>query len=198
MNTQPAQRAVTTMASPMIIGKDEPFITKLAFVVVALLIGILCFTALMALASAVMPRTAARCRSAVERWPIQAFAVGLLTYAIGGGLTWYLLSRGYIPRLLKVQIVLPMLIPGLALATLLLLVTVVGAMGTVRLLGERLTQVPDNVTPAPPVRQIVTGTLTCVLASLFPVIGWGLVLPALLCVSSGALVLGWIRGRQLS
>jgi hypothetical protein len=198
MNTQPAQRAVTTMASPMIIGKDEPFITKLAFVVVALVIGILCFTALMALASAVMPKTAARCRAVVARWPIQAFAVGLLTYAIGGGLTWYLLSRGYIPRLLKVQIVLPMLVPGLALATLLLLVTVIGAMGAVRLLGERLTHVPEGATPVTPIRQITTGTLTCVLASLFPVIGWAIVLPALLCVSSGALIVGWIRSRQLS
>lgn len=71
MNTQPAQRAVTTMASPMIIGKDEPFITKLAFVVAALVIGLACFTALMALASVVMPKTAERCKAVVGRWPIQ-------------------------------------------------------------------------------------------------------------------------------
>jgi hypothetical protein len=195
MNTQPAQRAVTTMASPMIIGKDEPFITKLAFVVAALVIGLACFTALMALASVVMPKTAERCKAVVGRWPIQAFAAGLLTWAVGGGLAWYFLSHGYIPRLLKVQIVLGMLIPGLALSTLLMCLTVVGATGTVRFIGERLT---GTAVPATPGRQVVLGTLACVLGSWFPVIGWLIAMPALLCVSMGAFVLRWAKAKQLA
>ncbi len=192
MNTQPAQRAVTTMASPMIIGKDEPFVIKLVFVVVALTIGLLCFAALLALASAVMPRTAARCKAVVERWPFQAFAAGLLTYVVGGGLAWYFLSHGYIPRLLKVQVVMGMLIPGLCLVAVLLLLTVMGATGTVRFVGERLTG------SATPLRQILTGTLAATLASWFPIVGWVIVLPGLLFVSTGALIIGWVRTKQIA
>lgn len=193
MNTPAAPRAVTTMASPMIIGKDEPFLTKLAFVVVALIIGVACFTALMALLGAVMPRTAARCRMAVSRWPVQAVLAGALTYLVGGGLAWFFLSRGYVPRLLKVEIVPGMLVPGLAAASVLLLVTVLGAAGTVRAIGERLTA--GAVPAATPAREIVVGTLAAALGSGFPVVGWALALPGLLFASSGALIVGIARGR---
>ncbi|MDO8836669.1 MAG: hypothetical protein Q7V01_13795 [Vicinamibacterales bacterium] len=195
MNAQPAQRAVTTMASPMIIGRDEPFVVKLVFVVVALAIGLMCFAALLALASAVMPKTAARCKTVIGRWPVQALAAGLLTYVVGGGLAWYFLSHGYIPRLLKVQVVMSMLVPGLCLAALLLLLTVIGATGTVRFLGERLT---GSGTPVTPLREILTGTLAATLASWFPIVGWVIVLPGLLFVSTGALIIGWVRTRQLT
>ena len=67
MTQQPAQRAVTTMASPMIISQNEPFITKLAFVVVALVIGVASFVALVALASVVMPRTTERAKAEIGR-----------------------------------------------------------------------------------------------------------------------------------
>jgi len=195
MNTQPAQRAVTTMASPMIIGKDEPFITKLAFVVVALAIGVVCFVALMALVSVVMPKTAQRCKTVVGRWPLQAFATGLLAWAVGGGLAWFFVSHGYVPRLLRIQIVLGMLIPGVVISGVLMLLTVVGATGTVRFVGERLT---GDSLPASPGRQIVIGTLACVLGSWFPVIGWAIATPALLCVSLGALLLSWARPGRLT
>lgn len=193
MNTQPAQRAVTTMASPMIIGKDEPFLTKLAFVVVALVIGVVCFAALMALLGAVMPKTAARCRTAVSTWPVQTALAGALTYLVGGGLAWYFLAHGYVPRLLRVELVPHMLIPGLVLVGLLLLLTVVGASGTVRFVGQRLTAGAEP--PATPAREIVVGTLASVLGSWFPIVGWGLALPGLVFVSSGAPIVGWVRGH---
>ena len=195
MNTQPAARAITTMASPMILSRDEPFLTKLAFVVVALVIGLACFVALMALVSVVMPKTAERCKAVVSRWPFQAFAAGVLTYLVGGGLAWYFLSHGYIPRLLKVEVVPGMLAAGLGLVTLLLALTVAGATGVVRFIGERLTLLPSA--PATPVRQIVTGTLASVLGSWFPIIGWLIALPGLLFVSSGALIVAWVRGQRL-
>ena len=195
MNSQPAQRAVTTMASPMIISANEPFITKLAFVVVALVIGVACFVALLALLSVVMPKTADRCKAVVSRWPVQAFAAGLLTFAIGGSLAYFFLSRGYIPRLLRVEIVPGMLGAGLALVTALLTLTFVGATGVVRFLGERLTAHPTQA--ATPLRQIVVGTLAAVLGSWFPIVGWLLVLPGVLAVSCGAAIVGWIRYRQL-
>jgi hypothetical protein len=195
MNPQPAQRAVTTMASPMIISANEPFITKLAFVVVALVIGVACFVALIALASVVMPRTAARSKAVVSRWPVQAFAVGLLAWAVGGWLAYYFLMRGYIPRLLRVEIVPGMLGAGLGLATLLLALTVIGATGVVRFLGERLTAHP--AIPATPLRQIVVGTLAGVFASWFPVVGWVIVLPGILMTSVGAAIVAWLRYRQL-
>jgi hypothetical protein len=195
MNTQPAARAVTTMASPMILSASEPFLTKLAFVVVALIIGLASFVALMALVSAVMPKTAERCKAVVSRWPLHAFAAGLLTYLVGGALSWYFLSHGYIPRLLRVEVVPGMLGAGLGLVTLLLLLTVVGATGVVRFIGERLTGHPTVQTT--PVRQIVTGTLASVLGSWFPFIGWIIALPGLLFVSSGAVIIGWVRARHL-
>ncbi|MFO7693973.1 MAG: hypothetical protein R6V57_12865 [Vicinamibacterales bacterium] len=195
MNTQPAQRAVTTMASPMIISANEPFITKLAFVVVALVIGVACFVALMALVSAVMPKTAARSRAVVSRWPVQAFLAGLATLTVGGALAYFFLARGYVPRLLRVEIVPGMLGAGLGLVTLLLTLFVAGATGVVRVLGERLTAHPAG--PATPLRQIAVGTLAGVFGSLFPIVGWVLVLPGLLTISAGAPVVGWLRYRQI-
>jgi hypothetical protein len=195
MNQQPAQRAVTTMASPVIISQNEPFITKLAFVVVAVILGVACFVALIAVASVVMPRTAARAKAAVSRWPIQTFLAGLVTFAAGGSLAYYFLARGYIPRLLRVEIVPGMLGAGLALVLLLLTVTVIGATGVVRFLGERLTGHPNP--PATPLRQIVVGSLAGVFGSWFPIVGWVLVLPGLLLTSCGAALVGWLRYRQL-
>ena len=195
MNNQPAQRAVTTMASPMIISANEPFTTKLAFVVVAIILGVACFVALMAIASVVMPKTAARSKAVVSRWPIQAFLVGLVVQAAGGWLAYYFLAHGYIPRLLRVEIVPGMLGAGLGLATALLALTVAGATGVVRYLGERLTAHPTE--KATPLRQIVVGTLAGVFASWFPVVGWVLVLPGLLATAAGAAIVGWVRYRQL-
>ena len=195
MNNQPAQRAVTTMASPMIISANEPFATKLAFVVVALVIGVACFVGLLAVVSVVMPKTAARSKAAVARWPVQAFLAGLVTFAVGGTLAYYFLTRGYIPRLLRVEIVPGMLGAGLGLATALLALTVAGATGVVRHLGERLTAHPTE--KATPLRQIVVGTLAGVFASWFPVVGWVLVLPGLLATAAGAAIVGWVRYRQL-
>jgi len=195
MNPQPAQRAVTTMASPMIISANEPFITKLAFVVVALVIGVACFVALMALLSAVMPGTAARSKAVVSRWPVQAFVTGLVTWGAGGWLAYFFLTRGYVPRLLRIEIVPGMLGAGLALVTLLLALTVIGGTGVVRFLGERLTAHP--AIPVTPLRQIVVGSLAGVFASWFPVIGWVLVLPGVLMTSAGAAIVAWMRYRQL-
>jgi hypothetical protein len=191
MNNQPAQRAVTTMASPMIISANEPFITKLAFVVVAIILGVACFVALMAVASVVMPKTAARSKAVVSRWPIQAFLLGLVVEGLGGWLAYYFLTHGYIPRLLRVEIVPGMLGAGLGLATLLLALVVIGATGVVRFLGERLTASPG--VPTTPLRQIVVGTLAGVFGSWFPVVGWVFVLPGLLMTSAGAAILALVR-----
>jgi hypothetical protein len=80
-----------------------------------LIIGVACFVALLALLSVVMPRTADRCKAVVSRWPVQAFAAGLVTFAVGGSLAYFFLTRGYIPRLLRVEVVPGMLGAGLAL-----------------------------------------------------------------------------------
>ncbi len=191
MTQQPAARAVTTMASPMIVPKDAPFADKLAFAVVALVIGIACFVALLALLSVVMPRTADRCKAAVARWPVQALLVGLLAWGIGGSAAWFFLARGYVPRLLRVEIVPGMLAAGLTLVTALLALTAVGATGVVRFIGDRLTSVPDRAIA--PIKPIVVGTLAAVLAAFFPIVGWVVVLPGLLFVAPGALLLAWIR-----
>jgi protein-S-isoprenylcysteine O-methyltransferase Ste14 len=88
-----------------------------------------------------------------------------------------------------------MLGAGLGLATLLIAIVVIGATGVVRFLGERLTAHPTD--QATPMRQIVVGTLAGVFGSLFPVVGWGLVLPGLLMTSAGAAILAWVRYRRL-
>jgi hypothetical protein len=195
MTAQPAQRAVTTMASPMIVGKDEPFLVKLTFVVVALVIGLACFVALVALLSAVLPKTARRCEVAAARWPVQSLVAGLLVHALALPLAWFLLSRGYVPRLLRVEIVPSMLGLGLLVVTVVLLGTFVGATGLVRLIGVRLADAPGA--PATPLRHVVVGTFVAVLSSGFPLVGWAVTLPALLMVSMGALLVGALRWRQI-
>jgi hypothetical protein len=179
----------------MIVGKDEPFLAKLAFVVVALVIGLASLVALVALLGAVLPRTARRCEVAAARWPLQSLLAGLLVYALALPLAWVLLSRGYVPRLLRVEIVPHMLALGLLVVTSVLLGTFVGATGLVRLIGVRLAEAPGA--PATPLRHVVVGTFVAVLSSGFPLVGWAVTLPALLLASMGALLVGTVRWRQI-
>lgn len=195
MNPQSAQRAVTTIASPMLVPTNEAFIVKFAVGVVVLAIGVVCVLGLMAVACAVMPQTAARCRAAVTRFPIQSLLAGLGIYAVFGSPAWLLLSHGYVPRLLRVEIVPGMLGAGLALVCALLALTVAGATGTVRALGGRLAARGDGQVSL--LREVVVGTLAAVLGSLFPIIGWGIVMPGLMLASAGAPLVGWLRRRQL-
>ncbi len=196
MSEQPAERALTTMASPIIVPKDAPFSDRLLFVVVALLIGLACFAGLLALVAAVAPRSTERCRAVLSRWPWATLLSGLVVVGAGGSLAGYLLSLGYVPRLLGVEIDPVPLAAGLALVTALMAIAACGAAGVAAFLGGRLLAPAQE--EAAPLRRILVGSLVMVLSSWFPVVGWAIVMPGMILMSCGAPPVAWWRRRQLA
>ena len=182
-------------ASPVLIPREDP-IGKVVFAVIALGFGLVCFVALITLFAAVLRGPTERCRASLRDAPLQAFVAGLLGYAVLSGMAWYLLSGAFIKRILETEIVPSWLASGISVVAVLVVVTFIGAAGTVSLLGERLAALQGE--PMPGLRRTALATLVAVLAGWFPVIGWFVVTPALLLFSFGAACVGlWrrIRGR---
>lgn len=182
-----------TSASPVLVPREDP-IGKIVFAVVALAFGLICFVALLTLLTAVLREPSARCRAAVEEAPLRALLTGLAGYALLGSLAWYLLSGAFIKRLLETEIVVSWLVGGLAVVVLLLIVSLLGAAGTVTALGDRLAELHGR--PLSGLRRTMLATVIAVLAAWFPVVGWFVVAPGLLLVSFGAAVLGLARWRR--
>jgi hypothetical protein len=185
-----------TSASPVLVPREDP-VGKIIFAVVALAFGLICFVALMTLLCAVLRGPSRSCRECLQQLPLQVLVTGVVGYGALGALAWHLLSGAFIKRLLETEIVPSWLAGGSVVVALLVLLTFIGATGTVALIGERLGQLHGGSLSG--LRQTALATLMAVLAGWFPVIGWFVVTPALLLLSFGAsVVAGWrtARGRR--
>ncbi len=176
-----------TSASPVLVPREDP-IGKIVFAVVALGFGLICFVSLMVLIASVLRGVTERSRRSLEEAPLQAFLAGVAGYALLTTLAWYLLSGAFIRRILETEIVPSWLAAGIAVVTVLVVVSLLGAAGTVTFLGDRLARL--NGTPMSGLRRTVVATVVAVLAGWFPVVGWFVVTPLLLVVSFGAVVTG--------
>ena len=174
-------------ASPVLMPREDP-VGKILFAVIALAFGLVCFVALMTLLVAVLQGLTRRSTATLREAPFRALAVGVVAYGVLGSLAWYLFSGAFIKRLLETEIVPGMLWSGILVVTVLGVVTLLGATGTVSLLGERLAGLSGR--PMSRLRGSVWGTLVAVLASWFPGVGWFVVAPALVLFSCGAALLG--------
>ncbi len=174
-------------ASPVLVPREDP-VGKIVFAVFALVFGIVFFVGLITFLSAVFSRNTDRTRDAIDDHPMGAMVLGLAAYGVTGVLAAWLYSMAVVRRLLETEIVWSMLIAAVAVAVVPLAASLLGAPGAFGCVGDRLALRNDGAMSG--VRRIVVGTVVCVLAALFPVIGWFIVLPALLAVSAGGLVLG--------
>jgi hypothetical protein len=190
---QSTTETVMTSPSMVLIPREDP-LPKMIFVVIALVLGVIFFVALMTLLSALMPSIRSRGKSSITNQPWRTFLFGLACYAVLGGLAWFFYSRAFIFLLLKTEIVPGMLIGGIVVSALLLLMSLVGATGTIAFVGDRLEVLAGR--DISDLKKSIWGTLTLVLASWFPGVGWFLVMPGTLILSMGAGVVGWFGGRR--
>lgn len=181
-----------TGASPVLVPREDP-VGKILFAVVALTFGIAFFVALTTLAAAVLRGQTDRCRQVLAETPYRALALGVIGYAALGAIAWYFFSLAFIRRLLETEVVPSMLAGGIAVAAVLAVVTLAGAPGTFAAVGDRLETLHGR--PMSGLARMALGTLVAVLAGLFPVLGWCVVLPLLLLASFGSTVAAALPSR---
>ena len=111
--------------------------------------------------------------------PWRSFLIGLLNFLFFGAIALALNSiGGEIPRLLAV-IVLTVLIAAAG----------IGLSGLVNLTGQRLSPGAERL------KMTAWGTITLSLACALPLLGWFVLLPAVLFVSFGAVIIGLFQKK---
>lgn len=181
-----------TGASPVLVPREDP-VGKILFAVVAITFGLVFFVALMTLFAAIMRGRTDRCKAVLQETPYRALLVGVVGYAILGTLAWYLFSGAFIKRLLETEIVPSWLAGGTLISAVLAVVTFLGAPGTFAAVGDRLESLHGRSMSG--LVKVVLGTLVAVLAGFFPVVGWCVVIPALVLFSFGGVTLGLVSRR---
>ena len=179
-----------TSASPVLVPREDP-VGKIVFVVVALTFGLICFVALLTLLTAVLRGPTRGCRASLEELPLRVLIVGLVGYGVLGALAWHLLSGAFIKRLLTTEIVPSWFAGGVTVVVALVVITLVGASGTVAFIGDRLAELHGGTMSG--IRRTALATLLAVLAGWFPLFGWFVVTPALLLFSFGAAIVALFR-----
>jgi hypothetical protein len=182
-----------TGASPVLVPREDP-VGKILFAVVAITFGVVFFVALMTLFAAVVRGQTDRCKTVLQETPYRALLVGVIGYGILGTLAWYLFSGAFIKRLLETEIVPSWLAGGIVVSAVLAVATFLGAPGTFAAVGDRLEKLHGGTMSG--LAKAALGTLVAVLAGFFPVVGWLIVIPALVFFSFGGLVLGLISRRR--
>ena len=172
-------------ASPVLMPREDP-VGKIVFAIGLFLILLVCFVALMVSLAAVLRSFNERCKESIAWSPGKTALAGIAAYVVFGGLAAWLYSMAFVRRLLETEIVWGYLVAAVAVTAVPLLLSLLGAPGTFGYFGDRLAMLHGGDMSG--LRRMVLGTLFAVLAALFPVIGWFVVLPALLVLSLGAAV----------
>ena len=186
-SSQAVTSAVVTSPSFVIVPRADA-LPKLVWGIAILLFGIAFFVALMVFLSAVLPGVRERARASLKLHPVQTFLCGLLGFGLLGALGAFLYSQSRIELLLRTEYVPSMLGGAIAVGVVVVLGTVLGGMGVIQALGERLEQL--NQRDMSGLRKTAWAALLLALASLFPGIGWAIVLPLALMLAFGAILRG--------
>jgi len=169
-------------ASPVLMPREDPA-GKIVFLIVVLVVVVICFVALMTFMAAVLRGTTERSKSAIATKPWPTVLAGVIGYGIFGGLAAWLYAQAFIVRLLETEVVAGFLVAALAVTVIPLLLSLLGAPGLFSDIGERIAVLHGGDFSG--IRRIVWGTCLSILAALFPVLGWFVVLPLLLILSFG-------------
>lgn len=170
-------------ASTVLMPREDPA-GKIIFVIVLMVFVITCFVALMAFMAAVLRGVHDRSKAAIQWAPWKTAFIGVAVYAVFGGLSLWLYSQAFIERLLETEIVWGFLLAAIGVTVIPLLASLLGAPGTFGYVGDRIAALHGGEISG--LRRIVLGTVFSVFAAFFPLIGWFIVLPALLVVACGA------------
>jgi hypothetical protein len=164
-----------------LVGAGEPLVEGAMGFIGLVALGI-CLLALMLVVAALWPGLTRRARQSIEGSPGKAFLIGLVNYLFLGAIAVVLLNLG------------PVAAIGLVLAALLLVGTFLGLPAVAALVGARLHTLRER--EATPWGEIVAGGIALDLAILVPVVGWFILLPALLMWSFGAAALALVSKKQ--
>jgi hypothetical protein len=154
-------------------------------VLVALFIIAVCIVGFIVVLITLLPRVSERSEIAMRQSPWRAFFIGLANYLFLGGISLLLLSTE-IP---------PLAFSGLVLSAVLVVVTVIGMTGLIRLIGDRLRILSGR--DMSDLARLIWAAIVLELAIFLPFIGWFLLAPALSMISFGAAVLGWWHRKRL-
>ena len=177
-------------ASPMLMPTEDP-VGKILFVVVAIAFGLACFVALVTLLAAVLSGTTERSRRLVETAPLRAFLVGVGGYVISLSIAAWLYSQAVTERLLETEVNPGLFATAALVAAIPLLASLLGAPGTFASIGDRLATFNGGEMSG--LRRLALATIVSALAALLPLIGWFIVMPILLALTSGAFLLGSVQ-----
>jgi hypothetical protein len=164
-----------------LVGASEPLVEGAIGLIGLVVVGI-CLIALMLVVAVLWPGLTRRARNGIEATPGKAFLVGLVNYLFLGAIAVVLLNLGFVAAI------------GLVIGVLLLVGTFLGLPAVAALVGARLYALRQ--TEATPWGEIVAGGLALDLAILVPVVGWFILLPALLMWSFGAAALALVGRKQ--
>ena len=178
---------VMSGASPMLMPADNP-VGKILFVVVAIAFGLVCFVALVTLLAAVLSKITIRTQRAVEFMPLRALLAGVIAYVVPTGVAASLYYQAVTERLLETEVNPGMFAGASLVAALPLLASLMGAPGTFAFIGHRLAAFNGHKMSG--LRRLALATVVCALAGLLPVVGWFIVTPILLIMTSGAFLVG--------
>lgn len=130
---------------------------------------------------ACIPAVVARASEAYERHPLRALLSGL-AFTIPAVALGLILANAPLG---------PLKLLGVALLMALILVALLGSAGFARFVGQRLAAPQDETQPW---RRVLRGGTVVSLTFLFPVMGWFLVMPAVLISGVGVV---WITRQHL-
>jgi hypothetical protein len=162
-------------------GAEGPVAEGLLALVALIVLGI-CLVALITVEAALWPGFARRARHSLETSPGKTLLVGLINYLFLGGIGLVLMNLGAIG------------VFALPLLGLLLLGTLLGLSPVASLTGQRLYALQEREVDG--WQETATGSISLYLATLLPIAGWFLLLPALCLWSLGATVLALVGRRQ--
>lgn len=178
-----------TGASPVLVPREDP-VGKILFAIVVVVFGLVFFVALMTLLAAIFRGQTDRCRSILAETPYRALAVGVVGFAVLGGLGYFFCQRAFIHRLLETEIVMGPLVASIIVTVVLIGLVFIGAPGVFSAVGDRLEALHGREITG--LAKTSLGTLVASLAGFFPVIGWCFVIPALELFAFGAGVLALV------
>ena len=144
--------------------------------------------------SAVLRGPAERARQAIADAPIRMLLIGIVGYVLFAAIAAWMYSLAFVERLLETDIVPGFLAAGVVFTIVPLLLSLLGAPGAFGYVGDRIAALHGGDVSG--LKRTVLGTMLSLLAAFFPVVGWFVVLPALLGMSlaAGAVTI-FRRGR---
>jgi len=141
------------------------------FVLALVLVSVLSYVALITLLATFLPSLTQRGQQIVAKSPVRTILIGAIGWAIFGALAVWFYSRAN-SHAAHVALALPAL------------VCLLGAPGLYTHIGGRIAGL--RASESSDLWCVFVGTLLCLVAALFPFVGWFLVLPLLLAAEFGA------------